>query len=324
MSTLTVSDIPLDRASPSQRLRRIAAAVRVHFTWWGTHKTLTNQQKEEVGIAHSADSRLLTAGKKLIDTRHEAFRNLTSLRSRIIHYWKGVTLPFTEPGIRLLRQSDVEVFVHALQGFREELHEAEQALNTAFEQIKQDARQRLGWLYDARDYPDNIRGLFDVSWDFPTIEPPSYLLRISPENYQQEQERVARQFSQAVELAEQAFIAEFTKLVGHLAQRLQDDGSGERKVFRDTAVTNLLEFFERFRHLSIRSNDDLEKLVEQAQDLVRGVQPQALRSNASMRQQIAEQMGQVQNELESLLVDRPRRRILRMPQEGGSEHDADH
>ena len=81
MSTLTVTDIPIDRGSPAQRLRRMAAAVRVHFTWWGTHKTLTNQQKEEVGIAHSADSRLLTAGKKLIDTRHNAFRKLTSLRT---------------------------------------------------------------------------------------------------------------------------------------------------------------------------------------------------------------------------------------------------
>ena len=323
MSTLTVTDIPLDRGSPAQRLRRMAAAVRVHFTWWGTHKTLTNQQKEEVGIAHSADSRLLTAGKKLIDTRHDAFRKLTSLRTRVINYWRGTTLPFTEPGIRLLRQSDVEIFVHAMQGFREELHEAEQDLNAAFDQIKQDARQRLGRLFDPRDYPDIIRGLFDVSWDFPTIEPPSYLMRISPENYQQEQERVARQFSQAVELAEQAFIGEFTKLVGHLAQRLQDDGSGERKVFRDTAVTNLLEFFERFRHLSIRSNDDLEKLVEQAQDLVRGVQPQTLRTNDQMRQQIAEQMGQVQNSLDSMLVDRPRRRILRMPTEGGADHDPD-
>ena len=319
MSTLTVTDIPLDQASPAQRLRRLAAAVRVHFTWWGTHKTLNSQQKEEVGQAYDADSRLLTAGKKLIDTRHDAFRKLTSLRTRIVQYWPGITLPYTEPGIRLLRQSDVDGFVEKLQGFHEDLREAENDLNVAFGRIKLDARQRLGRLYDPDDYPDIVQGLFDVAWDFPSIEPPAYLMRINPELYQQEQQRVTERFAQAVELAEQAFVGEFSKVISHLTQRLQDDGSGERKVFRDTAVTNLLEFFDRFRHLSIRSNEDLEKLVEQAQDLVRGITPQDLRTNDQLRQQIAGEMSQVQTSLDAMLVDLPRRRIVRMsPEEGGA------
>ena len=78
MSTITVSDIPLDTANPAQRLRRTAAAVRVQFTWWGVHRSLTARQKEEAGLAYDADARLITAGKKLLDTRHEAFRKLTS------------------------------------------------------------------------------------------------------------------------------------------------------------------------------------------------------------------------------------------------------
>ena len=45
MSAITASEIPLQADSPAQRLRRSAAAVRVHFTWWGVHKTLTAQQK---------------------------------------------------------------------------------------------------------------------------------------------------------------------------------------------------------------------------------------------------------------------------------------
>src|SRR5215470_5270163 len=93
MSTITVSDLPLDTVSPAQRLRRLAAAVRVHFTWWGVHRTLTTQQKEEVGDAYGADARLLSAGKKIIDVRHEAFRRLTSLRTRIVASWRGLSKP---------------------------------------------------------------------------------------------------------------------------------------------------------------------------------------------------------------------------------------
>jgi len=92
MSTLAVSDIPLEASSPARRLRHMAAAVRVNLHWWGTHKSLTSQQKEEVGIAYDADARFLTAGKKIIDVRHEAFHRLTSIRTRLSNYWRGLPL----------------------------------------------------------------------------------------------------------------------------------------------------------------------------------------------------------------------------------------
>src|SRR5687768_14308543 len=138
--------------TPAQWLRQIAAAVRVSFTWWGVHRSLTDQQKEEVGLACSADTRFLTAGKKLIDTRNETYRKLTSLRSRIASYWRGLTLPYVDTGIRLIRQDDIEGFVRTMEGYRAELKEAELDLDAAYEQIKRDARQRLGKLFNPGDY----------------------------------------------------------------------------------------------------------------------------------------------------------------------------
>src|SRR6185437_5454375 len=105
--TLTAGDIPLDVESPAQQLRRTAAAVRVLLHWWGVHRALTSQQKDEFGAVTSADARFLTAGKKLVDTRHEAFRRLTSLRTRITSYWRGISLPYVEPGVRLIKQADI-------------------------------------------------------------------------------------------------------------------------------------------------------------------------------------------------------------------------
>ena len=64
------------------------------------------------------------------------------------------------------------------------------------------------------DYPQEIRGLFAVAWDFLSVEPPDYLLQLSPELYAQEQQRVAQRFEEAVRLAEQAFVSEFAILKG--------------------------------------------------------------------------------------------------------------
>ena len=311
MSTIPVSDSTLSAASPAERLRRLAAAVRVHFTWWGVHRTLTTQQKAEVGDAYGADARLLSAGKKIIDVRHEAFRRLTSLRTRIVASWRGLSLPYVEPGIRLIRQADVDAFVHTLEGFRDELTQAEADLNAVYDQIKADARQRLGRLYNPADYPPEVRGLFAVAWDFPSVEPPSYLLRLNPDLYREEQERVARRFEEAVRLAEQAFVSEFARLVAHLTDRLANGEGGERRIFRDSVVTNLTEFFEKFKHLNVRSSEELDRLVEQAQGLVRGVTPQDLRDNDSLRQQVTTKMAQVQARLDGMIVERPRRQIIR-------------
>jgi hypothetical protein len=100
-------------------------------------------------------------------------------------------------------------------------------------------------------------------------------------------------------------------LVAYLTERLSAGSDGERKVFRDSAITNLTEFFQKFKHLNVRSNAQLDELVEQAQRVVQGVGAQALRDNEALRQQVATQLAGVQSVLDGLLMDRPRRSIVR-------------
>jgi hypothetical protein len=114
-------------------------------------------------------------------------------------------------------------------------------------------------------------------------------------------------------LAEEAFTAELAKLVSHLTERLSGQEDGKPKTFRNSAVENLTEFFQRFRDLNIRSSEQLEQLVGQAQRIIRGIDAQDLRDDVGLRQHIAKEMSQVQSVLDGLLVDRPRRNILRRP-----------
>ncbi|MCY2991336.1 MAG: hypothetical protein NTY19_26205, partial [Planctomycetota bacterium] len=96
-------------------------------------------------------------------------------------------------------------------------------------------------------------------------------------------------------------------------ERLAGQADNRPKVFRDSAVNNLTEFFQRFRQLNVRSNDQLDNLVAQCQQIVRGVEPQLLRDSQGVRQRVTTQLSQVENVLDTLLTDRPRRNILRRP-----------
>jgi hypothetical protein len=301
-----------DSTTPAERLRTTMAACRVQFTWLGTTKTLTAEQKAQAAEPFDAEGQFLSAGKKLLDTKHNAFRAVTAIRTKITDYWRGLTLPFPEPGVRLIKHDQVEGFDEQMADFKAELEDAVRTLDQQFEELKQAAAQRLGSLFNPADYPSTLVGLFGVSWDYPNIEPPDYLIGLSPDLYRQEQERVRSRFEEAVQLAEQAFLDEFAKVVAHLTERISGTNEdGMPKVFRDSAIDNLCEFFERFRSLNVRSNQQLDDLVVQAQRAVRGVAAQDLRDSQSVRQEVATQLATVQTTLDAMLIERPRRRILR-------------
>ena len=311
----TVLDIPPHsiQTVAATRLRATMAAVRVSLSWFGVRKTLTPEQKAQAAESFGASGDFVSAGKKLLDTSHPAFKAVSSVRSRLNNYWRGITLPYPEPGIRLIRRDDIAAFDAQMATFSAELVDAVVHLEESFAELKAAARQRLGSLYNGADYPQSLAGLFAVEWDYPSVEPPSYLRQLSPDLFAQEQARVAARFDEAIRLAEEAFTSELARLVSHLAERLSGSTDGRPKIFRDSAITNLTDFFQRFRQLNVRSSAELDGLVDRVQGLVRGVEPQELRDSTSLRQHVSGELQNVQSVLEDLLIDRPRRHILRHP-----------
>lgn len=294
-----------------ERLRMSMAASRLSFTWFGTTKSLSNEQKATAAQSFGAEGDVLSAGKKLIDTRHATYKEVTSVKSRITSYWKDETLPYPQSGIRLIKQDCIERFNDRLTRYRGELDQAVHHLDEEYNQLKMAARDRLGDLFDNSDYPASLNGLFGVTWDFPSVEPPDYLRQLNPQLYQQEAERVSRQFDEALAMAESAFTEELSQLIAHLTERLTGQVDGKPKIFRDSAVANLTDFFDRFRRLNIRSNPELDQLVDTCQQIVQGRTPQSLRDDRLIRDSVVGELQNAGRQLDQLLVDRPRRNILR-------------
>lgn len=313
MTTLLTDPVPQSSIAPPQRLRTTMAAMRLSFTWFGVRKSLTAEQKAEAAEAFGADGDVLSAGKRLINTKHRKYRAVTSVRNRAVSLWKAISLPFPESGIRLVKQGDIDSIDTQMRTLKDELQHAVAELDRHYWELKSAARDRLGRLYNESDYPVTLSGLFDMTWDWPSVEPPPYLRQLSPALYREECQRVQARFDEAICLAEEAFVDELSRLVSHLTERLSGSEDGKPKIFRDSVMENLTSFFQRFKELNIGSSEQLDELVEQAQGVVRGVQPQQLRDDGTLRQQIATQLSGVQSVLDGLLVDRPRRNILRRP-----------
>ena len=299
--------------SAAQRLRTTMAAVRLSIAWLGVRKTLSPEQRSRAADTFGAEGDYLSVGKKLLDTKHPAFQAVTGVKTKAISLWKGMTLPYPDSGIRLIRQQDIETFDAQMQVIKAELEEAVSTLDEHYAELKSAARERLGSLYCESDYAESLSGLFDIAYDFPSVEPPDYLRQLRPELYEQECDRVTARFDEAVKLAEEAFTSELTNLVSHLTERLAGNDDGKPKIFRDSAIENMQEFFQRFRQLNVGSDAQLDELVNQCQQIVRGIEPQQLRDRVGLRQHVATELSGVQSVLDGLLVDRPRRNVLRRP-----------
>lgn len=314
MSTETENTAPEvnNVAETANELRQTMGAVRVSFSWLGTQRKLNDVQTKQAADTFHAETDLVTASKKLIDTKNPTYRVLTALKSQVSSYWRSMTLPYPQEGVRLIKQADVEAFETKMREFKEQLSAAAANLQLEYESVKEAARQKLGDLFNAADYPPTLEGVFDIKWEYPSVEAPNYLMTFNPELYEQEQRRIQERFENAVLMAEQAFAERLQELVSHLVERLTDEPDGTKKTFKSSAVENFKEFYENFRRMNVRSNAQLDRLISQANDLVAGVEAKDLRTNAELRRNLGQQMSTVQAALDNLITNAPRRRVMPM------------
>jgi len=290
-------------------LRKSHAAVKLKFTWFGIKKSLDGDQKRQAREVFNAKDGFLSASKKLLDTKHPAVKAVNGLRGEIRLYFRHATLPFPEDGVRLVKREKLTELLDTITMFVGKLDQAVAALNDAWDELKQQAKEELGELYDENDYPNSLDGKFSVTCHVVNTNPPDYLKETLPGVYRLEQERIGRQMEAAVALAEQSFTAEFAKMVGSLGEQLSGALDGKVKRFSKGHLENIKGFFERFKELDLGSNERLGQLVEQAQAACDGVEIGRLKESKSLQRTVAESMSEIGKQLEGMVELRPARAV---------------
>jgi hypothetical protein len=294
----------------AQKLRQETAGCRLQLQKWGISKALTQGQVIKAAEEFHSDAKFLRASKKLIDTGHPAWKKVIEIRSRMTAAWKSTTLPYPEPGIRLIRKIHVAGFNAKMSGLRTEFDEAVKDLQERYAELRESARHDLGDLFNEHDYPTQIDELFDVHWDYPNLEPPNYLKEINPELYEEQKKRIEARLEEAVAMTEAALAEEMNKLITHMIDRLTGGEDGKPKQFKDQTVENLREFFDGFKAANIGSNAQLDALMEQAKGVIGSRTPGEMRTDAQIRDQIKEGLQSVATQLDALMVAKPRRKIV--------------
>ena len=293
------------------RLQDEFIGTRISFRWFGVTRSLSSSQSQQAADVFDADSDSLVASKRVIARQLPEMKALNKKRNLIRRWWIDQTLPYPDRAIRLRRRKDLSNFTDRMESFKVEMDELSGALQSIRETVIHEARGRLGHLFNEADYPSSFVGSFQVSYDFPNLNPDMSLKYMSTALYSAEAKRIQQRFEQTIELTEQMFRAQFKALLDKIVERLDGEPgpTGRKKQFQGTTITNLHDFFDRFKDLSVGTSDELDALVKEAKDVCSGVSIKDVKHYIVVANTVHDNMETISKKLSGLMVDKPKRKL---------------
>ena len=99
------------------------------------------------------------------------------------------------------------------------------------------------------------------------------------------------------------------ELVKHMRDRLKDGPEGKPLRFKETTVSNLVEFLGTFDFRNVTDDAELKGLVEKAREMLVGVSADDLRTTSGVRAKVQQGMADLAAELDTMIVKKPGRKL---------------
>lgn len=220
--------------------------------------------------------------KRLIDKAHLATVSTLANQVRTAHYAR--TLPWSDKGQRLLPSDLFLDYQQEMASLKHQFAQAVSTFVTQYPQLVQDARTRLGTMYDPADYPapSDIRRMFDITIDFaPVPDAQDFRVDVAAET----QEEIRRQITEAVEARQAKAVKDCWSRVREVVGRIAEQCSKEKGRIHDSLMDNAQTLVDVLSGLNITRDPELTAVEQEIRKLI--VSPDALRNNPHVRQRVA-------------------------------------
>ena len=281
---------------PGVDLARKTVCIKVRVSAMGNTRKVSTSQ-----IEADADKDLLRVSKHLVDSAE--LKAIGRFDGEIRRFLYNICLPF-EIGIHLLPVAALETVEHRLRQFAEDRKQLVGAFIAAYPSLCQDAAKRLRGLYNPADYPpvEDVEREFGFSWQYVSFGVPDQLKGISREVWEQEREKAAQRMAEASAEIQHVLRESMAKLVQHMADRLKEGQDGKPLRFKETTVSNLVEFLTNFEFRNVTDDVELQSLVAQARHLLQGVSADDLRATGDLRGKVQQGMADIAAQLDTMLT----------------------
>jgi hypothetical protein len=280
---------------------REGCLVAVTVGRWGGPRKVPQDLLRKKGLT----SKRIKGYKDLVDP--ETLKPIGSPVNRANSILKNYALPFPIRGCHFVPKSLITQVDEILKECREEFDNAVEEFADEYPEYVREAEEELEELFDRRQYPENISDYFSFGWKFFILDLPSGEFGVlSPSQYEEEKEKLRNTIVEARDMAVSALREQLMVIVKATVSKLKDKGA---KRFHETLVTNFREFFNTFSDRNIFGDTKLEELVESCEEIMDGVEIEDITDNDQLKVEIAEELAEVEEELEQAMIRKPIRKI---------------
>lgn len=297
--TLPLIEVP----NIGQDLAQRTVCVKVRLGRLGNSRKVSNSQVEV-----DTDKSLIRVSKHLLDSKE--LRTIANFDGEIRRYLYDTCLPF-EAGIHLCPFALLEQTEGKLREFTSGRETLVSAFLEAYPSLCQEAAKRLRSLYNPADYPpaDHVAQQFSFTWQYISFGVPDQLREISTKIWHDEREKAAQMMAEAGREIQQVLRTAMAELVKHMSDRLKDGPDGKPLRFKETTVSNLVDFLGTFDFRNVTDDAELKAIVDKARGTLAGVSTDDLRTTAGVRTKVQQGLADLAAELDTMIVKKPARKF---------------
>jgi len=265
--------------------------VELNISVWSARK-LDKSVSKEIDVNKGTTTKAGNYNKHLL-AGSDALSKIQKHASEIRDWHMRQTLPWsTSGGIRLLPM--VQFF-----DYKQEMDKHEQLFKERVDKFIQDypnivnaMAYKLGRLFDRSEYPlaEEIRNRFKISYTFLPVPEKNHFDNINNQMRDELKEQYEKAYNDRVSFAMTSAWDRLHDTVKHMVERLSGE---DKKIFRDTLVTNALELTSMLTSLNITKDPKLEQARQSLEKVIVGVDAQDLRDSDSLRKDVAQKVSNI-------------------------------
>jgi len=285
--------------------RVMLASLRIG-SWSGT--LFDGNVTEEVSERHNAEKGAGRYNKQIVSRKflHPVTSKIAAARTA----HRVLTLPWLDDGPRALYCPTYAQYAQTMRIARQDVQAAASEVAAHRGEAMAEARQRLGSMFEEKDYPsaDEIKERYYVDAEIsPMPEAQDFRAKLSDDAVKAITKDIERRSADRLERA----VADVYQRVGQVVQKMSErlkmyePGVGEepaKHTFRDTLIYNVKEVADLIPLLNITGDPALDKLAKQLCDDLVEYSPEELKCNDKIRQQTAAKADKIFNKVKKYMA----------------------
>lgn len=237
-------------------LNKKAMLIKVRVGMWGAYKS-DKKASEAIQAQFSSLNGSGNYSKKL--TGKGDLTDINSVKDRLDTFLQKYTLPWEDSGWRILPTVHYMEFANKLRGYKEEFSEAVSSFIRQYDVVKDNAKNRLGDLYNEADYPESWqlerKFYFDAHF-MPMPDTGHFLIEVSKEEKAFLEDQARQNERRLVEGIVKECYTRIYNALSNLAEKLESTDNR----WKESTINNLAEIVEIMPALNLTDDPELIKM----------------------------------------------------------------